>query len=43
MSTKKTEVTKVHNNRNSSQIQIGDVIKQTTKFCYLGTTVSYEG
>jgi hypothetical protein len=35
---------KVNNNRHNSQFKIGnDVLKQTTKFCYLGSKVSCDG
>jgi hypothetical protein len=38
ISTKKTEVMKVYNNRHNSQYKIrNNVLKQTIKFCYLGS------
>jgi hypothetical protein len=44
ISIKKTEVVKVYNNRHNSPFKIGnDVLKQTTKFCYLGSIVSCVG
>jgi hypothetical protein len=44
ISIKKTEVVKVYNNRHNSPFKIGnDVLKQTTKFCYLESIVSCVG
>jgi hypothetical protein len=44
ISTNKKEVMKVYNNRQSRQFKVGnDVLKQTTKFCYLGSIVSCDG
>jgi hypothetical protein len=44
ISTKKTEVMKVYNNRHNSQYKIAnDVLKQTTKSYYLGSIVSCDG
>jgi hypothetical protein len=38
------EVMKVYKNRNNSKIKTGDyVIKETTKFFYLGSTVNCDG
>jgi hypothetical protein len=44
ISTKKTKVMKVSNNRHNSQFKtINDVLKQNTKFCCLGSIVSCDG
>jgi hypothetical protein len=44
ISTKKTEVTKVYNNIHNCQFKIGnDVLKQTTKFCCVGSIGSCDG
>jgi hypothetical protein len=43
ISTTKTDVMGVYNNINITQIKIGIITKQTTKFCYLGSIVNCDG